>query len=67
MIERVSCRDAPRCERPAMLILGVILLVLGWALGIGLLTTLGIILAVIGAVLLVLGGMGHPVGGRTWY
>jgi hypothetical protein len=41
--------------------------VLGWALGIGLLTTLGIILAVIGAVLLVLGGMGHPVGGRTWY
>jgi ABC-type transport system involved in cytochrome bd biosynthesis fused ATPase/permease subunit len=28
-----------------MLILGVILLVLGWALGIGLLTTLGIILA----------------------
>jgi hypothetical protein len=50
-----------------MLILGVILLVLGWALGIGLLTTLGIILAVIGAVLLVLGGMGHPVGGRTWY
>lgn len=50
-----------------MLILGVILIVLGWALGISLLMTIGIILAVIGAVLLVVGMAGHPVGGRTWY
>ena len=50
-----------------MLILGVILLVLGWALGIGILETIGIILAVIGAVLLIAGAAGHPVGGRTWY
>lgn len=57
----------PAAKGQPMLILGVILLVLGWALGIGLLMTLGAILAVIGAVLLVLGGMGHPVGGRTWY
>ena len=50
-----------------MLILGVILLVLGWALGIGILETIGIILAVIGAVLLIAGAAGHPVVGRTWY
>ncbi|HEX4395176.1 MAG TPA: DUF6131 family protein [Mycobacterium sp.] len=50
-----------------MIILGVILLLLGWLLGIGLLYTLGAILLVIGLVLLLLGGIGHPVGGRRWY
>ena len=50
-----------------MLILGVLLIVIGWLLGIGILETIGIILAVVGAVLLVLGAAGHPVGGRTWW
>lgn len=50
-----------------MLILGVLLIVIGWLLGIGILETIGIILAVVGAVLLVLGAAGHGVGGRTWY
>jgi hypothetical protein len=50
-----------------MIVLGLILLLVGWLLGFGLLTTLGIILLVIGLVLLALGGMGRPVGGRTWY
>ena len=51
-----------------MLVLGLILLLLGWLLGIGILTTLGIILLVIGAVLAVLGSAGRAVGGRNhWY
>jgi hypothetical protein len=51
-----------------MIILGVILAVLGWILGISVLTTIGVILVVIGAVFWVLGSVGRPVGGRrAWY
>ena len=50
-----------------MLILGLVLLLLGWLTGIGILTTLGIILLVIGAVLWILGAMGRPVGGRRYW
>ena len=50
-----------------MLILGLILLLLGWVTGIGILTTLGIILLVIGAVLWILGAVGRPVGGRRYW
>lgn len=52
-----------------MLITGIVCLVLGYLLGIGILTTIGWILAVIGAILLVVGATGHTaVGGRRyWY
>jgi hypothetical protein len=51
-----------------MFILGVVLLLLGWLLGINILTTLGIILIVVGAVLFVLGSVNRPVlGRRYWY
>jgi len=50
-----------------ILILGICLWVLGLVLGIGILQTLGIVLAVIGLVLLLLGASGRPVGGRRWY
>lgn len=50
-----------------MLILGIILIVAGWLLGISILYTIGLILAVIGLILLLIGFAGHPVGGRTWY
>ncbi|MGQ4596342.1 DUF6131 family protein [Nocardia sp. R6R-6] len=50
-----------------MIILGIILLVLGWLLGISLLTTAGIIVLIIGLVLLIAGSVGRPVGGRRWY
>ncbi|MGY2060795.1 DUF6131 family protein [Nocardia pseudobrasiliensis] len=50
-----------------MIVLGIILIVVGYLLGIGILTTIGIILAVIGAALLLLGSVGRPVGGRRWY
>ncbi|MDK0518331.1 DUF6131 family protein [Streptomyces sp. NPDC059913] len=50
-----------------MIILGVILLVIGFVTGISILWTIGIILAVIGLILWILGGMGHAVAGRRHY
>jgi hypothetical protein len=50
-----------------VIILGIILLVLGFLLHISILWTLGIILLVIGAVLYVLGSIGRPVAGRRHY
>jgi hypothetical protein len=50
-----------------MLILGLILLVIGWLTGISILVTIGIILLVIGAVLWILGSTGRPVGGRRYW
>jgi hypothetical protein len=41
--------------------------VLGFLFKVGILTTLGIILLVIGAVLAILGGVGRPVAGRRHY
>ncbi len=50
-----------------MIILGVILLVLGFLLAIPILWTIGIIVLVIGLVLLLLGSMGRAVAGRRHY
>jgi uncharacterized membrane protein HdeD (DUF308 family) len=51
-----------------MIVLGIILLVLGFVFLIPILKTLGIILLVIGAVFFVLGRTGRPVAGRRyWY
>ncbi len=50
-----------------MIILGLVLLVLGFILKIAILWTIGIIVLIIGAVLFVLGSMGRAVGGRRHY
>ena len=51
-----------------MLILGLVLLLIGWLAGIPLLVTLGVILVVVGAVLMLLGRANRPVFGRRyWY
>jgi Family of unknown function (DUF6131) len=50
-----------------MIVLGIILLVVGYLLGISILWTLGIILVVVGAILALLGAVGRPVGGRRYY
>ncbi len=51
-----------------MIVLGAILLILGYVLGVSILSTIGIILLVVGAVLWILGAVGRPVGGRkVWY
>lgn len=51
-----------------MIILGIILLVVGFVAKISILWTIGIILLVIGAILAIVGGTGRLVGGRRhWY
>jgi hypothetical protein len=51
-----------------VIILGLILLILGFVLGISLLWWLGIILLVVGLILLLVGAVHGPVGGRRyWY
>jgi hypothetical protein len=51
-----------------VIILGVILLVLGFVFSIPVLWTIGIVLIVIGAILALLGTAGRAVGGRRhWY
>ncbi len=50
-----------------MIVLGVILLIIGWLTGISILWTIGIILVVIGLILLVLGMMDRAVGPRRYY
>jgi len=47
-----------------MIVLGIILLVVGFLLKIAILWTIGIVVLVIGLILLLLGALGHGVGGR---
>ncbi len=77
----IACRDRVRScpavvhggheggslREVAMLVLGIILLVVGFVTGISILWTIGVILAVIGLVLWILGAAGHAVGGRRHY
>lgn len=50
-----------------MIILGVVLLVLGYLLPVPLLTTIGTILVVVGVVLWIAGAAGHSIGPRAHY
>jgi hypothetical protein len=50
-----------------MIILGIILLLIGFIAKIAILWTIGIIVLVIGLILLLLGSIGHAVGGRRHY
>jgi uncharacterized membrane protein HdeD (DUF308 family) len=51
-----------------MILLGVILLIIGFVASVPIIWTLGIILVVVGAILALLGGTGRAVGGRRhWY
>jgi hypothetical protein len=50
-----------------MIVLGIILMILGFVLGWGFLWVIGIILLVIGLILALLGAMDRAVGGRRWY
>lgn len=64
-----TCRSVRvnNAEGDVMIVLGIVLLILGWLLGIGILWTLGIILIVIGVILELLGAVGRPVLGRRHY
>ena len=51
-----------------MIILGIILLILGFVLSSPILWTIGIILIIVGAVFAILGATGRAIGGRKhWY
>ncbi|MGW1737584.1 hypothetical protein ACWCPQ_02115 [Nocardia sp. NPDC001965] len=50
-----------------MIVLGLVLLIAGYLLGIGVLTTIGLVLLVVGAVLAIAGSVGRPVAGRRHY
>jgi len=50
-----------------MIVLGLLLLALGFVFKISILWSIGTVLVVIGAALWVLGSLGHAVGGRRHY
>ncbi|WP_199839791.1 MULTISPECIES: DUF6131 family protein [unclassified Streptomyces] len=50
-----------------MIVLGVILLIIGFVTGVSILWTIGIVLLLVGVVLLIAGALGHAVGGRRHY
>jgi hypothetical protein len=54
-------------QEPQLIILGIVLLIIGFIAKIAIVWTIGIIALVIGVILLVLGMVGHAVGGRKHY
>lgn len=51
-----------------MIVLGLILLIIGFVANISILWTIGIVLLVVGAVLMLVGRTGRKVGGRAhWF
>jgi hypothetical protein len=50
-----------------MIVLGVILLIIGFVAKIAIIWTIGIVVLAVGAILAVLGMVGHAVGGRRHY
>ncbi len=51
-----------------MIVVGVILLIIGFVAAVKIIWTIGIVVLVIGAILFVLGAVGREVGGRKhWY
>jgi hypothetical protein len=50
-----------------MILLGIVLLIIGFVVKIAILWTIGIVILLIGLALAVLGMVGHAVGGRRHY
>jgi uncharacterized membrane protein HdeD (DUF308 family) len=50
-----------------MIIIGILLLIIGFVTGVAILWTLGIVVVIIGVILALLGMAGHAVGGRRHY
>jgi hypothetical protein len=50
-----------------MIVIGIILLIIGFLTGISILWTIGIIVLVLGLIAMLLGATGHAVGGRRHY
>ena len=58
--------DAPD-KGVLVIVLGVVLLIIGFVAKIPIVWTLGIVAIVVGAILLIAGSVGHQVGGRRHY
>jgi Family of unknown function (DUF6131) len=54
-------------QEPPLIILGVILLIIGFIAHIAIVWTIGIIVVVAGLILALLGMAGHAIGGRRHY
>jgi hypothetical protein len=50
-----------------MILLGIVLLIIGFVAKIAILWTIGILALVVGLILALLGSIGHAVGGRRHY
>ena len=51
-----------------MIVLGVVLLIIGFVAKVAIIWTIGIVLVIVGAILAVLGMAGREIGGRPhWY
>lgn len=50
-----------------MMVLGVVLLIIGFVVHIPILWTLGLVVLVVGVILFLVGSAGHAVGGRRHY
>lgn len=50
-----------------MIILGIVLLIIGFVAKVSILWTIGIVLLAVGLVLMLMGRMGRAVGGRQHY
>ncbi|WP_217159735.1 DUF6131 family protein [[Mycobacterium] fortunisiensis] len=62
------CDRVPTSIGLTMIVLGIILLLIGYFAGISILYTIGGILVAIGIILWILGAVGRPVGGRkVWF
>jgi Family of unknown function (DUF6131) len=57
----------PPVQEPPLIILGIILLIIGFIAKIAIVWTIGIIVVIVGAILALLGMLGHAVGGRRHY
>ncbi len=63
----MSLKPPGRGYQLSMIILGLILLLLGLLTGIGILWSIGVVLVIVGAVLMLLGRSGRRIGGRAHY
>ena len=50
-----------------MIILGIILLIIGFVAKIAIVWTIGIIVLVLGLIAILIGSLGHAIGGRRHY
>ena len=59
--------DPQRAKETPVIVLGIVLLVIGFIAKIAILWGIGVVVLVIGLILLILGAMGRAVGGRKHY